>query len=225
MTEIYEVIKSSETTNEYDSFLLMLDNALEKIGSNRKSEKIHVDIGDPNKYIVKWIRSNETTCSNTGVQKYVWVNFQQFIKKYFLSHWGNFILTEEFYKKFFIPYLKNYYNINVDKEIKLESVSIEKLNLMSTLGNDYEDEYSEYTNKKKGTATCIVFKKLDSQNRGWITNVNLVDTILSFIRYYFQCKNATCKNIKYNNLELAKDGFAKMTCQSCSKSTFIEIKS
>ena len=222
MTEIYEVIKNSHDLNDYNKFILMLDSALEKIGGKKQSQKIDPNMGKSGTYIVKWIRQDK---SYTGPQRYVWINFKDFMKSYFVEHWGNYVTQLEFYEKFFLPYLRNYYQISDDKEIKLESVSIENINLKDELAeDDYEESYNFYSNKK-GITKCIVFSKLDSHTRGWVSSENLKNTILNFIKYYFQCKDSSCNNLKFNDLTIAKDGYAKMTCRSCSNSKFIEIKS
>lgn len=216
MTDIYKRMEEGDS-----KFNIMLDDALEKIGNKHEPERINKKFNDDENYIVKWVRPNE---SYVGPQRYIWVNFGKYMKGLFKDHWGVNVLDEDFYNDFFLPYLKNHYLISNEKEIKLESVLIEKLNLHTYLGDDYDESYDTYKNKKNITM-CIVFQKIDSKNKGWINNTNLKETILSFIRYYYHCNETSCGNWVKNEIENYSVGMVKKTCKSCGKSIFVNIKS
>lgn len=202
MAEIYEVLDSESDFDE--KFNLMLDKTLDELGGYKQAKKLPRDI----------IKDIEIEWSREG-HVYYWVNFKEWLlgrpkdskkpkelESPMKNTFGDYVLGEDFINIILIPYLKNHYSINPDKQIKLKSVDIQKLTIDSV--------------KKK----CIVLEKTDS-DRSWITSENLVETIKKFLRYYYECRG--CRNYFGNKLTVLRSDMVQLKCFCCSSTINLDI--
>ena len=191
MTEIYEVLNNEPDFDE--KFSLMLDKTLNELGSYKEPKKLPREIINCK---VKWSESGHI---------YYWINFKEWLLGPMKNTFGSFVHSEEFLNTILIPYLKNHYEINQDKEIKLKSV-------------DFRKEYIDDSKKK-----CIVIEKAEGGDRSWITSENLIGTLKKFLKYYFECRNSSCRNYDSNKVTVIGNDMVKLECNCCSSSINIKI--